>query len=162
MYRVLIFIIVLQAFATLTSLAQEMQQTRENEKTISSYTIVRALDAKLVANFPLDEDFLLKIENIRRDIANLPIEEENADADNDITIKGLTRAVETHPNLMALLEKHHMTASDYVVGAMALSSVLTALAEEDVTEFDETSNVSPANLAFGKRHLERIRALYAP
>jgi len=161
MYRALIFVLALQGFAAFTSLAQDMGQTREGEKSISNYAIARALDAKLIANFPLDEDFLLKIENIRQDMTKLPIEAE-ADGENDITIKGLTRAVEAHPHLMALLEKHQMTVSDYVVGAMALSHALTAAVEEDVTEFDDPPNISAANLAFGKRYIERIRALYTP
>jgi len=161
MRRALIFVFILQGFAAFTSLAQEMDQTPENEKTISNYAIARALDAKLIANFPLDEDFLLKIENIRQDMTKLPIEAE-ADGENDTTIKGLTRAVEARPHLMAILEKYQMTASDYVVGAMALSNALSAAVEEDATEFDDPPNISAANLAFGKRYLERIRALYTP
>jgi len=154
----LAFSVIFHALLSLSPIMVEQAHAAKN----SNYTIAKAIDAKLIANFPLDENFLTKIENVRKDMANLPIEEEVADGDNDITIRGLTKAVEARPRLIAILEKHQMTANDYVIGAMALANVLAALIEEDASDLTVEHKISIDNMAFGKKYLARIRALYGP
>jgi len=162
MLRLCVFVAVFEVLMVWTLMAQTAspEEGQESAK-ISNYDIARALDAQRVASFPLDLSFLTRMENIRKEIEKLPVEADVSDGDDDMTLKGLIQSVEARPHLVAILAKYDMSADDYVVGAMALGNALSAAAEEADPAFQEEQNISADNFAFGKKYLERIRALYA-
>jgi len=131
---------------------------------LSDYEIARALEAQEIANFPLTETFLAKMERIQAELVELPIEQEPDATGDDLTVTGLTHAIEARPLVLAVLERHQMAVRDYVSGSMALSNALLAViaaqSEEEEIFFDEQVLVSPENIEFGRQYADRIRALY--
>jgi len=83
---------------------------------------------------------------------------------DDLTITGLTRAVETKPAVLAILMRHEIKPRDYVLGSIALSNALLAVtqaeSEDEDLLFDEPVMISPENLEFGRHYSDRIRALH--
>jgi len=131
---------------------------------LSDYEITQALEAQEIANFPLDEAFLDKIEKIQAELVELPIEADRQSSGDDLTVSGLTHAIEAHPEILALLKRHDIGARDYVLGKLALSNALLAAIMADDQEeelfFDEPVFSSPENLEFGRQYADRIRALH--
>jgi len=143
------------------------QQSQPRLPQLSDYEITKALEAQEIAHFPLTEAFLDKMEQIQAEIVELPIEREENSTGDDLTVAGLTRAIEARRSIMAILARHEMGVRDYVLGSMALSNALLAAvsleAEESGEEalfLDEPVFASPENLEFGRQYADRIRALH--
>jgi len=166
MFRPLLWIVMLNigtsVFTTLNAVAQQQPRLPQ----LSDYEISKALETQEIANFPLTEAFLSKMEKIQAELVELPIEgEENATGD-DLTVSGLTRAIEARPRVLAILAHHDMAVRDYVLGSMALSNALLAAVmaesgqEDETLFFDEPIIISPENMNFGRAYADRIRALH--
>ncbi|MCZ2327923.1 hypothetical protein [Bartonella sp. F02] len=115
----------------------------------------------IVENFPLTEDFLSKIEQIQKEIKNLPSESITPYAENDNSINGLVAYVSAQQKLSDILEKNNISPKDYVIGLMALQITLatvSALENEDYF-FDKKTTLSQSNVEFGKKHISRIRTI---
>jgi len=144
----------------------EAQQSSPRLPKLSDYEIAKALEAKEIANFLLTESFLDKMEKIQGELVELPIESEEGATGDDLTVNGLTQAIETRPLVLAVLRRHQMAVRDYVVGSIALSNALLAVVAEEIEEGEETSfldesvEVLPENLEFGRQYVDRIRALH--
>ncbi|AQX31507.1 hypothetical protein BscR1v2_016040 [Bartonella schoenbuchensis R1] len=148
-----VFFILLSPFATYA------QKTMANETDYHS-VITSTLPSNIVANYPLTENFLVKMEQIKIEVANLPAEPDAPGTGNDNSIEGLVASVSGRPKLAGVLEKHNITPRDYVIGFMALQATLAAVsALEDNDNFDEKITLSQSNLEFGQKHINRIRAL---
>lgn len=114
-------------------------------------------------DYPLNETMLTKLEKIHAEILKLP---ELDDTEED-SIRGgiavLVKALEKRPDIMGILGRNLMNASDYVTAMQACGNALAAAsAAEDGEEepiFGENSKISPENLAFGKKYSRRLRAL---
>lgn len=113
-----------------------------------------------VANFPLTEAVLEKMEKVQDDLLHLPTEADGTENRYDTSIESLTASLEKRPKLMAILMNNKINARDYVIVYMALSAALAAAVSENEEQiFDETQAVSKENLAFGKKYANRIRKL---
>ncbi|WP_455476102.1 hypothetical protein [Bartonella sp. B17] len=130
-------------------------------KTNNNSTVLLIKDQNIVENYPLTEDFLSKIERVIKEIEALPPELNTPNIENDNSIEGLTAFVSSLPQLSNILKKNNLTPKDYVIGTMALKETLTAIIKlEDEEIFsDKRSTVSLNNLKFGKKHIDRIRAI---
>lgn len=117
---------------------------------------------KEVAEFPLTEEFLSKVEAIQKAIVNLTPEAEGEKTGNDNSIEGLTASIEARPNLTVLITMNDLKPRDYVIGTMALKAALAAAssASDENSIIDETNTVTPQNIEFGKKYADRIRALF--
>lgn len=124
------------------------------------FSIAPVVNPKVVAQFPLTEPFLAKMEVIQKGLAALPPETDNPKYGNDTSIGGIIAIIQDKPKLMGLLSKNSITPHDYVVGGMALAAALSAAASDGEDQiFDETQAVSKTNLEFGKKYADRIRIL---
>lgn len=114
-----------------------------------------------VTNFPLTEDFLVKIEQIKKDLENLPSEPEAPNTGNDNSIEGLIASVSARPQLSSVLEKNNITPKDYVIGVTALQATLAAVSSIEYKDPfpNETAAISKNNLKFEQKYINRIRAL---
>ncbi|WP_273788770.1 hypothetical protein [Bartonella sp. ML70XJBT] len=79
----------------------------------------------LVANYPLTEDFLLKLEKIGKECQNLSPEPETSKIKNDPTthnecIEGYIAYIFRKPQLVNFLRKNNLTLKYFVVGHLAL------------------------------------------
>ncbi|UXN02923.1 MULTISPECIES: hypothetical protein [unclassified Bartonella] len=129
----------------------------------TSFALIREENAKEVATYPLNEDFLSRMEKVRTEFQALPLESNPpGTGDDDTSIDGMTQAISGRPELMTLLRKYSISAHDYVVGSMALSAALSAASAQGEEQFfDESLSVSENNLNFGRRYIDRIRAVLA-
>ncbi|WP_375625527.1 hypothetical protein [Bartonella sp. MU37NMGALS] len=83
-----------------------------------------------IENYPLTEDFLLKMEQIVKEYENLP------------------------PELINILKNNNITPKDFHLGCNAIVITLGTLAWN--LEFDKKNGVFLSNLEFGKKHMDRI------
>lgn len=124
------------------------------------FSIVPVVNPRVVADFPLNETFLAKMEAIQQQRLSLPAETDNPQYGNDTSIGGIIAIIQDKPKLMGLLSRNGMSPHDYVVGGMALGAALSAAASDGEDQiFDETLTVSKTNLEFGKKYADRIRTL---
>ncbi|AQX20554.1 hypothetical protein BWD162_014670 [Bartonella sp. WD16.2] len=152
-FALYVFFILLFPFATYA------QKTITNETDYHS-VLIPILPSNIVTNYPLTEDFLVKMEQIKIEVAKLPIEPDAPGTGNDNSIEGLIASVSSRPKLAGVLEKNNITPKDYVIGFMALQATLAVIsALEDNDNFDEKITLSQSNLEFGQKHINRIRAL---
>ncbi|WP_409362180.1 hypothetical protein ACRPOS_008545 [Bartonella heixiaziensis] len=115
----------------------------------------------IVANYPLTEDLLSKIEHLKKEIEDLPPEPEASNTGNDNSIEGLIASISARPKLMDLLRKHNLSPKDYVIGLIALQATLAAIIafEDKEILFNEKNTISLDNLNFGQKYIDRIRAI---
>lgn len=118
--------------------------------------------AAAIGAYPLSEALLSRVEKIHAEILNLPDPEEEDDSDDDIRggVDILIKAMEKRPDIMSILGRNLIGARDYIIATQALANALAAAsgaAEGQV--FGESSQISSANLAFGKKYAGRIRKL---
>lgn len=115
-----------------------------------------ALPSKAVsiADYPLNEALLARLEKIHKEILALP-EPDDEDSDDDIRggIDVLVKALEKRPDVMGILGRNLMGAGEYITACQAAANALAVAA--GVSD----SKISAANLAFGKKYADRIRAL---
>ncbi|MCZ2203521.1 hypothetical protein [Bartonella sp. A05] len=75
--------------------------------------ILDSLDnPNIVANYPLTEDFLVKMEKIKKDIEHLPSKPEAPNTGNDNSIEGLITSISGRPLLSSILKKHNLIPKD--------------------------------------------------
>lgn len=118
------------------------------------------LTSPLVVNYPLTEDFLLKLEKIAKECQNLPPEPETTKTENDSTthddnIEGYISYISGKAKLMNLLKENNLTPKDFVVGHLALQATLNALTDEE-NSLRKQDIISSSNLEFAKEHMYRI------
>lgn len=119
---------------------------------------------KIVAEYPLKEEFLTKMENVQKEMSDASIRLSEAETGNDGSIEGLVSTLSKDQRVMAILNKNSLQPKDYVVGYLALQASLAAassLDDEDAI-FDDSTTVSKENLEFGKQYADRIRKLLEP
>ncbi|WP_273719671.1 MULTISPECIES: hypothetical protein [unclassified Bartonella] len=127
---------------------------------IKEITNKASLTSPLVANYPLTEDFLLKLEKIGKECKNLSSESEISDAKNDIithddNIEGYIAYISHKTKLMSLLKENNLTAKEFVVGLLALQATLNVLTDEEISLHKQ--NILPSsNIEFAKKHMYRI------
>lgn len=115
-----------------------------------------------VNNFPLEDGFLTKMEAAQFELNSMDMSGEGQDeaGTGDHSPKALAARIEKQPKVMAVLEKHGLTAQDYIYGYFALVSSVSAVeAENEEQIVDELKGINPAHLAFGKKYLDRIHKL---
>ncbi|WP_245256472.1 hypothetical protein [Bartonella tamiae] len=115
----------------------------------------------MIANYPLNEAFLTKMEIVQREMTNQSVYLTVQETGNDVSINGLISAIEKNEKISTILKNNGLSPNDYIVGYMALQAALAAAssAEDKDAIFDETTTVSPQNLEFGKKNTDRIRQL---
>ncbi|ENN90139.1 hypothetical protein [Bartonella bovis] len=146
-------------FILLLPLSTYAQKTITNETDYHSI-LTPIPSSNIVANYPLTEDFLVKMEQIKTEVVNLPPEPDAPGTGNDNSIEGLIASVSGRPKLTSVLEKNNITPKDYVIGFMALQTTLAVVsALEDNDNFEEKITLSKNNLEFGQKYINRIRAL---
>ncbi|MDM7849518.1 hypothetical protein QUF18_00545 [Pseudochrobactrum kiredjianiae] len=115
-----------------------------------------------VNNFPLDEAFLTRMEAAQAELNTIDMSGEGNDEDGtgDHSPKALAARIDKQPKVKAVLEKHGLTAQDYIYGYFALVSSVSAVEAEDEDQIvDELKGINPAHIAFGKKYLDRIHKL---
>ncbi|WP_332059963.1 hypothetical protein [Bartonella sp. CB74] len=131
------------------------------KETNNNFVLSPTSNQNIIANYPLTENLLSKIEKIQKEIENLPSALEAPDTGNDNSIEGLIAFVSNQSKLSNILKENNLTPKDYVIGLMTLQATLAAIIalEDKKFFFDEKNIVSPNNLKFGQKNINRIRAI---
>ncbi|EJF79228.1 Uncharacterised protein [Candidatus Bartonella washoeensis] len=131
------------------------------EGTDNQFVLSLSSNPNIVANYPLTEDLLSKIEQLKKEIEDLPPEPETSNTGNDNSIEGLIASISARPKLTELLRKNNLSPKDYVIGVMALQATLAAIIdiEDKKILFNEKNTISLDNLKFGQKYIDRIRAI---
>lgn len=111
--------------------------------------------------FKLTPEFLSKMEAVQTSLSGL---DQSAmpepDSEVEPTIAMLIKGVEAKPEIMAVLNQHELSASDYITGYFALMSGLAgAEAEDEEQMVDELKDINPEHVEFSKTYQERILQL---
>lgn len=115
-----------------------------------------------VNNYPLDEKFLTKMEAAQAELNTMDMSGSGDDeaGTGDHSPKALAARIEKQPKVMAVLEKHGLTAQDYIYGYFALVSSVSAVESENEEQLvDELKGINPAHITFGKQYIDRIHKL---
>jgi|GEM_PF-3710599 len=109
----------------------------------------------VIADYPLNEAVLAKLEKIHGEIINLADTGDDNDSDEDISggVDVLVKAMEKSPDVMEILGRNLMSARDYVTGMQAAANALAAASGVG------GRHISPDNKAFGQKYADRIRAM---
>lgn len=136
---------------------------KQNDKQTEFYLSPTG-NPKIVAEYPLKEEFLTKMENIQKEMSDASIRLSEAETGNDGSIDGLVKTISKNQKVMAILKKNGVEPKDYVVGYMALQASLAAASSLDDQDaiFDDSTTVSKENLEFGKQYTVRLRKLLDP
>lgn len=73
--------------------------------TDNKFFLSSSSNPNIVTNYPLTEDFLSKIEQIKKETEDLPPEPEAPNTGNDNSIEGLIASISARPKLTDLLRK---------------------------------------------------------
>ncbi|WP_254492647.1 hypothetical protein [Bartonella sp. B1099] len=129
---------------------QEKKQEMDNSSLISP----------LVANYPLTEDLLLKLEKIEKECENLlpELKKENTKSgfttDNDHLEEYITY-ISSKQELVNILRKNNLTPRDFTISKLALQATLIVLTNEET--FPHEQNIIPSsNIEFAKEHMYRM------
>ncbi|WP_142416607.1 hypothetical protein [Bartonella massiliensis] len=147
MFKFVLCFLFLFSFA---SHAQEKKQEMDNPSLISS----------LVANYPLTEDLLLKLEKIEKECEKLPSELKKANTKRNPTtnndhVEGYIAYISSKPGLVNILIKNNLTPKDFVISHLALKTTLNVLTNEEISLHEQ--NIVPlSNIEFAKEHMYRI------
>ncbi|WP_375625525.1 hypothetical protein [Bartonella sp. MU37NMGALS] len=132
------------------SYAQEKKQEIDGPSFIPSF----------IANYPLTEDLLLKLEKINAECKNLSLEPEQTNTKSDLStyndnIEKYAAYISSKPKLVNILKENNMTSKDFVVAHLALQATLYVLTDEENSTYEK--NVLPSsNIEFAKEHMYRI------
>ncbi|WP_254492646.1 hypothetical protein [Bartonella sp. B1099] len=151
MFKFLLFFLFLFPFL---SYAQETKQETDNP----------SLTLPLIANYPLTEDFLLKLEKVEKEckillpeIKNNPI---TYDSKTHSSIENYTAYISNKPKLMDILEKNNLTPKDFAASTLALIEISMLLAFVPEKEYSFEKNIIFLNnLEFVKKHFYKITTL---
>ncbi|EJF83415.1 hypothetical protein MCU_01100 [Bartonella elizabethae Re6043vi] len=132
------------------SYAQEKKQETDNPPLISP----------LIANYPLTEDLLLKLEKIENECKNLPPEPETKNTKSDFTtdndhIEGYVAYISSKRELVNILRENNFTPKDFVVVLLALQATLNVLTNEENSIYNPKI-IPSSNIEFAKKHMYRI------
>ncbi|MET3559497.1 hypothetical protein ABID39_000167 [Bartonella japonica] len=150
MFRFALYFLFLFLFSFITY-AQEKKQEPDNTSLI----------LHLIANYPLTEDLLLKLEKIERECKNLPPELEETDtksdhiADGD-SIENYIAYISSKPKLMSILKENNITPKDFVIAHLTLQATLNVLTTDEENSIYEKNIVPLSNLEFAKKHMYRM------
>ncbi|WP_208432374.1 hypothetical protein [Bartonella taylorii] len=120
---------------------------------------------QIIANYILTEDFLLKMEQIKKEeCENLPPESKVSNIPFYSSIEEITAYISDQPKLMDILKNNNITPRDFAVGCNALQTTLIMLYENIYYEnpkekdslFHEKNTVFLSNLEFAKKHMYRM------
>ncbi|WP_208433670.1 hypothetical protein [Bartonella taylorii] len=125
---------------------------------------------QIIANYILTEDFLLKMERIKKEeCENSPSESKisntekasDIEIEHDDSVEGFAASISNQPKLMNILRKNNITPKDFAIGTRALQATLTILTfpellEKEGLSFDEKNTVVSDNLEFAKKHMYRM------
>ena len=116
---------------------------------------------KVVAEYPLNEEFLVKMENVQKELSDTSIKLSQSETGNDASVDGLVKTISKNERIMNILKKNTLEPKDYVLGYLALQASLAAASSLDDQDalFDDSATVSKENLEFGKQFADRIRKL---
>ncbi|WP_375679503.1 hypothetical protein [Bartonella sp. AP7XZML] len=117
-----------------------------------------SLIAPLIANYPLTEDFLLKLEKIEKECKNLLPEKNNLityDSSIHSSIENYTTYISSKPKLVNILKENNITPKDFVVSHLALQATLYVLTDEENSTYEKNS-LPARNIEFSKEHMYRI------
>ena len=116
---------------------------------------------KIVAEYPLNEEFLVKMENVQKELSDASIKLSQSETGNDASVDGLVKTISKNERIMNILKKNTLEPKDYVLGYLALQASLAAASSLDDQDalFDDSATVSKENLEFGKQFADRIRKL---
>ncbi|GAA0597828.1 hypothetical protein [Paenochrobactrum glaciei] len=111
--------------------------------------------------FKLTPEFLSKMEAVQTSLNGLDLSAmPEPDNEEEPTIAMLIKGVEDKPEIMAILNQHELSASDYITGYFALMSGLAgAEAEDEEQMVDELKGINPQHVEFAKTYQERILQL---
>ncbi|WP_375641259.1 MULTISPECIES: hypothetical protein [unclassified Bartonella] len=113
-----------------------------------------------IANYPLTEDLLLKMEKIKAECKKLPSEPEQTNTKSDLStyddnIEKYAAYISNNPKLVNILKENNLTPKDFVVAHLALQATLYVLTDEEKSTYEK--NVLPSsNIEFAKEHMYRI------
>lgn len=153
-------IIIACCFLLVPTVAFSEDTAKQNDKQNEFYLSPTG-NPKIVAEYPLNEEFLQKMENIQKELADASITLSEAETGNDGSIDGLVATLSKNQKVMAILTKNSLAPKDYIVGYLALQAALAAASSLDDQDaiFDDSTTVSKENLEFGKHYADRIRLL---
>ncbi len=113
-----------------------------------------------IANYPLTEDFLLKLEKIKAECRNLSSEPEQTNTKSDLStyddnIEKDASYIFNNPKLVNILKENNITPKDFVVAHLALQATLYVLTDEENSTYEKNS-LPARNIEFAKEHMYRI------
>lgn len=146
-------------FLFLFPFASYAQEKTDNDSLISSF----------IANYPLTEDLLLKLEKIARECKSLSPESKTANSKNNpitydssiySSIENYTAYISKKTRLIHILEKNDLTAKDFAVSTLILLEISMLLTFAPEKEHSLEKNIiSTNNFEFSKKHFYRIYTL---
>ncbi|WP_375612764.1 MULTISPECIES: hypothetical protein [unclassified Bartonella] len=113
-----------------------------------------------IANYPLTEDILLKLEKIKAECRNLSSEPEQKNTKSDLStyddnIEKDASYIFNNPKLVNILKENNITPKDFVVAHLALQATLYVLTDEENSTYEKNS-LPARNIEFAKEHMYRI------
>ncbi|WP_273757510.1 hypothetical protein [Bartonella sp. AU55XJBT] len=99
-------------------------------------TVNPSLTLPFIANYPLTEDLLLKLEKTEKECKNLPPEPEKENTKSDFTadndnIEGYVAYISSKQGLVNILRENNFTPKDFVVAFLTFQTTLNGLTEEE-------------------------------
>ncbi|WP_375665088.1 hypothetical protein [Bartonella sp. TT121SHDZB] len=118
----------------------------------------------LIANYPLTEDFLLKLEKIEKECKKLLPETKNHlityDSSIHSSIENYTTYISNKPKLVNILKENNITPKDFAAGTLALKEISTLLIFVPEKEYStEKNTIFLNNLEFVKKHFYKATIL---
>ncbi|WP_375645631.1 hypothetical protein [Bartonella sp. TT29SHDZB] len=113
-----------------------------------------------IANYPLTEDLLLKLEKIKAECKNLYSEPEQTNTKSDLNtyndnIEKYTAYISSKPKLVNILTENNITPKEFVVAHFALQATLYILTDKENPTY-EKNFLPSSNIEFAKEHMYRI------
>ncbi|WP_455477823.1 hypothetical protein V3565_03455 [Bartonella sp. B10] len=131
------------------------------KKADNNFVLSSVIHKKTVRSYPLTENFLSKMEKIKKEMVGLFLELEVQDTRYDNIIEKMIISVSSFQQLRSILIKNNLTPRDFVIGFITLQETLAAVTYLKYNKaFSYKKNiVSLSNLMFGKKHIDRISAI---
>ncbi|WP_375617445.1 MULTISPECIES: hypothetical protein [unclassified Bartonella] len=147
MFKLLLCFFFIFPFA---SYAQEKKQEIDDLSFIPTF----------IANYPLTEDLLLKLEKIKIECKNLSSEPEQTNKKSDFNnyndnIEKYAAYISNNPKLVNILKENNITPKEFVIAHLALQATLYVLTNEGNSTY-EKNFLPPSNIEFAKEHMYRI------
>ncbi|MET3589068.1 hypothetical protein ABID23_000138 [Bartonella silvatica] len=136
------------------SYAQEKKQETDNHS-LTSY---------ITSNYPLTEDFLLKLEKIENECKNLLPKTKNDlvtyDSSVHSSVENYAAYISSNPKLMKILKENNITLKDFAAGTLTLREISAFLVFVPEEEYSNEKDITFLNnLEFVKKHFFKITSL---